>query len=1491
MMDTNVRETRTSSVLLGDDCRVRPVGRGSWTDINQSTLPLLAQISAKMTTIRTRIKRIFKQAKYSLLKSKGTAASPSPSFDTLPHTDSLGHVVHGRGVDRVSRSSPPTQVPTSQQPTRHLNETPDADIQLEQLLKPISPIKRDRQGLTGLGTSARDTQPPGAGAHAPSPKWKVLGELARIISQATGLFDPIKEMVDVFMGCVDTYRMTGATQAEYNELQVRLESIVDDLKAHFQDGSVTMTTSVESICRSIMGELEKIKSKLGDNARVRYNLDASNEANMILACYRRIDLDLTRLSLNATWETARGIKDRTVSTRIDRLAPSLSARYNSAEADDEFKRQACASGTRVKILRDILDWSHNGANQKIYWLNGMAGTGKTTIAYSLCEMLHTERKLAASFFCSRMKEDCRMAKRIIPSIAYQLARFSLPFLAVLAAVLEKDLDVHLSSLHVQFDELIVKPLQAVKDTLPDGLVIVIDALDECDNKESTGRILDILLSKAAELPIKFLVSSRPEPEIYDRLVDNQITSQLILHELDKGEVQADIETYFRAQLTRMEPLEEQIAALVERAGILFIYAATAVRYIAYDNFRSDPHDRLRTILAGPESQEDGENDEIDQLYTVVLEAALGNRRLRRIERDNMRQVLHTVVCARDHLTISALSELIQIHNINRVRAVLRPLWSILHVVGESELVTTLHASFLDFMFSQARSKAYFCDSGVHNRNLAEHCFGRIRRACPQFNICGLESAYTPDDMVPNIEERVANVIPLELSYACRYWADHTEAGNCATTVAMQLKDFLSTHLLLWMEVLNLKKQMRAGMECIRQMAEVCKLLESDEELVELAKDARRFVNTFSSSPVSQSTPHIYISTLAFWPRHRPIAKHYAKFTRGPVEAEGTALTRRQLSHLATWVFEGGVDIIAVSRDGWSVALVVGADVLIVDPSSGKVVLGPLPDHSGQIQSIVFSTDGSRLLAGSFQQSSTNPVIIGWDVRSGETVLGPLQLDGHTGSIRCLRLSPDSTRVVTGSDDRTVRVWDVTDGNMLCQMETHDWVKVIAFSPDGTRIAAGFGQTLQVWNSHTGDTTLGPLTAGGIDMITFSPDKSRLIHAGNHPAVLYVRDTESGDIIHELDHQYTDTITCIGYSPDGRCIVSGSTNRTLWVWDAQNGATMLGPLEGHQGSLTSINFSPDGSHIISGCRGGYACTWDARKHNLQAVTNSPNSLSSNITSVKFSSNGAHFVSGFEDGTVCIWDSHTGDMTAGPIKAPMAQFETVNWDALDGKQILSLYDGHISRGNSAPHSPNNEHIASGCNEKARLAWDAYTRTKAPSLPAGHSNYDQSANFPPNSACLVSESDVSVIRVWDVRTGEMVIELPHGHEHAIRSVAYSPDGNRIVSLSDDTSVRIHDARSDEDRVSRPAFYHFYHGNPIGQCSQALSCSKTDYGDWTMRKDGWIVDDQSRLLVWVPWDLRRALMWPRTQVMVAPWGYVRLKFDKSRMGESWVQSYSSDL
>ncbi|CEL63152.1 hypothetical protein RSOLAG1IB_05192 [Rhizoctonia solani AG-1 IB] len=211
-------------------------------------------------------------------------------------------------------------------------------------------------------------------------------------------------------------------------------------------------------------------------------------------------------------------------------------------------------------------------------MNGMAGTGKTTIAYTLCHRLESTKQLGACFFCSRISPDCRDVNRVLSTIAYQLSEFSNPYRNKIFEVLSATHNIAQRNIHVQFNELILKPLVSVKDALPADVVVVVDALDECFGGE---QIISLLLKSASQLPIKFIVTSRPEPNLtrkMDAFWSSSIHQAVHLHEIERSLVQADISIYLQRALDEFDvsPTSEEIKRLAAYAGSLFIVAATAL---------------------------------------------------------------------------------------------------------------------------------------------------------------------------------------------------------------------------------------------------------------------------------------------------------------------------------------------------------------------------------------------------------------------------------------------------------------------------------------------------------------------------------------------------------------------------------------------------------------------------------------------------------------------------------------------------------------------------------------------------------------------------------------------------------------------------------------------------------------------------------------------------------------------------------------------------
>ncbi|CEL61538.1 hypothetical protein RSOLAG1IB_12471 [Rhizoctonia solani AG-1 IB] len=660
-----------------------------------------------------------------------------------------------------------------------------------------------------------------------------------------------------------------------------------------------MTNGVKLIYKDLEEESNKVAEKQA-RATGRRLIDAMEELSGIEESYRRIGAHLQRLMLNTSLNMLKEINEQTMESRLTRMCPSMSAVYNSAESSD-VQRGACAPGTRQAQIALLLKWTRAADAGKTCWMNGMAGTGKTTITYSVCKELEITCRLGASFFCSRTIPECRQVKYIIPSLAYQLAEFSLPFRCALSKALELDRDAHTRALDVQYQKLIVEPLTEVRDSLPADFIVVIDALDECENEDAVGQILELLLSAKYTLPIRYLISSRPEKEITRRItgrLDGQEEARLVLHNLDSIAVSKDIEAYMRAELKDVPLTEAQWQRLIDCCGALFIYASTTCRYIKQANELMTLNEAVGVITSSWVTQRD--RNAIDDLYKIVLDDAFNKAELDDMNKQRMKDVLDTVVCAIEPMTVGMIAKLLGLESGAQVDRLLLPLRSVLNVTKTTGLVTTLHASFPDFILSFDRSKSYHCQSRILHFEMARVCLRLIDTSESKFNICALPSSHLLDSEIEDLEARVSRLISPGLTYACRYWSTHLRLGEYRVELLDCVSKFFSSRLLLWMEILNLTKHMRYGPTIIQDAEKWCIQQKVPEHLTKLAHDAWQFASFYAHHPLSQSTPHIYVSMLPFWPPSRPISTAYMPRTSGVVQPAGTAIDRRQLLLIATW---------------------------------------------------------------------------------------------------------------------------------------------------------------------------------------------------------------------------------------------------------------------------------------------------------------------------------------------------------------------------------------------------------------------------------------------------------------------------------------------------------------------------------------------------------------------------------------------------------------
>ncbi|KAE9387193.1 hypothetical protein BT96DRAFT_492285 [Gymnopus androsaceus JB14] len=296
-------------------------------------------------------------------------------------------------------------------------------------------------------------------------------------------------------------------------------------------------------------------------------------------------------------------------------------KLNPVNASFKFGHHSpCLEGTRIGILEMLMRWARNRHSQPIFWLSGIAGTGKSTIAQSFCESLEKDNLLGGSFFCSRESEDHRNVGRIIPTLAYLLAKQFEPYYDQIIAALEADTTLASQSIKRQLEHLLLHPLQNIN--VSEGywyFVLVIDALDECEDVDATQNVISILtaMPPAFYSHVHVFISCCPEYYIQQELERTSNKYLFKLHDMQTEIVQKDIQLYLHRSLCRQPISDNDIILLSEQAGKYFIYAFTQVQYLkkAPGNvaFRSRMSDLLENKFVAKS---------IDSLYNLLLTKAI-----------------------------------------------------------------------------------------------------------------------------------------------------------------------------------------------------------------------------------------------------------------------------------------------------------------------------------------------------------------------------------------------------------------------------------------------------------------------------------------------------------------------------------------------------------------------------------------------------------------------------------------------------------------------------------------------------------------------------------------------------------------------------------------------------------------------------------------------------------------------------------------------------
>ena len=470
--------------------------------------------------------------------------------------------------------------------------------------------------------------------------------------------------------------------------------------------------------------------------------------------------------------------------------------------DTQPKDSGCMIGTRESVLTRILGWIKNDST-RMFWLTGMAGTGKTSIAVTICRMLQDDGNilLAGSFFCSRFAGSVPRTdvRRILPTLAASLADRSPEFAEALATGLQADPRVAYKPVSSQLDTLLIQPFSKLSLS-KSPIVFVIDALDECANGGELADLLAAIADIESAANVKFILTSRPEMHIRGTSISRPKHSTILhLHTISDVEVTADIRRYINATLGastqdgtwyQLNDIEE----LVRLSQGLFIFASTVLLYVQAREHVSGRKERLRKATSATRANS-AATVSLDRIYEmIVLEAARSDK----VDGDELRAAQRALACilaGRISLSIQALADLLDAEAY-AVRGSLERLHSVVYLPDDDTRtgVRVLHTSFGDYIVARAAEHIRISES-LGDQVLAVGCL-RIMSKSLYFNVSQSHSSHEP-----NLGPRPHN-ITLALEYACLQWIYHVAGMPDAAVLDEDIHRVLGAQFLFWLEVMS-----------------------------------------------------------------------------------------------------------------------------------------------------------------------------------------------------------------------------------------------------------------------------------------------------------------------------------------------------------------------------------------------------------------------------------------------------------------------------------------------------------------------------------------------------------------------------------------------------------------------------------------------------------------------------------------------------------------
>jgi len=480
----------------------------------------------------------------------------------------------------------------------------------------------------------------------------------------------------------------------------------------------------------------------------------------------------------------------------------------------------CMEGTRKSLLKQIIAWVTNGSEQtdgrNTYWIYGLPGIGKTSLAHSVCATLHGQAQLAGAFFCRRDDQDLSEPRNILPTLIHKLAIIFPPFRSLVAERLRKDPNMTPESMdHALFLEFIRKLPRLPKR----NLVFVIDALDKCGSTQSRPHILKALMDAAAYAPwLKVIITSRPEVDI-QRFFDSPTQLAHVRYDLiTDQEAMSDLRVFAEDRFSRVAsirclrspwPGPLLLDGVISRAAGLFIFIETLALALEHCD---DPTELIGATL------QDSAGPGLTSLYGLYASIA----KARKVHSNaKFQRVIGVLLITAPYrpLCDETIAELAGVRD-DLVKMWVGELGSLLYRdEGANGGIRVRHLSISEFFVSRDCHSDYQVNPRDANVQLGIACLEMMLEQL-RFNICKLEDSRLANDDVKDLPKRIKDNISDALQYCSLYWSNHLcltpDTGDRHVWENLR-RFFEGPYALFWIEVLSLMGMLGIGVPSLRNV--------------------------------------------------------------------------------------------------------------------------------------------------------------------------------------------------------------------------------------------------------------------------------------------------------------------------------------------------------------------------------------------------------------------------------------------------------------------------------------------------------------------------------------------------------------------------------------------------------------------------------------------------------------------------------------------------